>query len=136
MNISSGWSERVVNQAFLLSIPHPIMCQCGEACLPFYGQRNRYREVSWLNLLFSPSHLPQGKKASGSLHKELLSPQPSPALPCWAVPWAFIQCLCTTPSAGASPSPRGTALGAALLKSFEKSDMRDEKLPKPHRGLF
>lgn len=97
----------------------------------FRVKKLRSREATWFNQLFSPSWFPRGVKARGSLHKDLLCPQVPPLLGCalalHSVP------LHHTFSWGL-PSPRGTALGTALLKSYKKSDMRDEKLPKPHRG--
>ena len=106
--------------AFLLSVPHPIRYHDGEACLLFYGWRNWGPE----RLCNLTTVLPSAGSPSRQDLSALGGPLPTIAGLCPGFSPLHHAC------SGASPSP-----GAALLKSYEKCDMRDEKLPKPLRGV-
>lgn len=106
LSMSGGWFGGVLKPSCCpFSTPHGPLWRGPSPIL--WLKKRKSREVMWLNPLSSaPQSGPHGEKAGASLHRLLLCPRG----PCAGSALGFIQSLCTTPSAGASPSPGGTAL--------------------------
>lgn len=110
-----GWTLGMSDGRFR-GVLKPFCCPSSTPHLPLWEgpspflrlKKLRSREVMWLK------HCPPLPKRAPTRQEGWWLSAQGAALPPWP-PFAgsalgFIQRLCTTPSAGASPSPRGTAL--------------------------